>query len=412
MPQWIIDTTPDTDKVPANGNQPTDHDTEPSDPIPFNDASAPAADSMTANDNPVQLSRKEKRKRALEAPIAKYVRERIPLPVKKIADKKLKGTIKKSERMSKEAALKSLQAEMLNTEEGGYLEGEGMERTWKFKQDQLKDHLDVNTTRKMFDLKLDDFGPYALDYTRNGKYMLIGGRKGHVASFDWKEGKLESELQLRETVKDVKWLQNETMFAVAQKKYTYIYDKTGMELHCLKDHIEANKLDYLPYHFLLVTAGNAGYLKYQDISTGRLVAEHRTKLGKCNAMIQNPHNAIMHLGHANGTVTLWSPTMSSNLVKMQCHNGPIQSLAIDNSGTYFNFDCRYLATTGLDGHLKVWDIRTYKPLQNYFTPTPAGCVTISQKGLLAVGSGPHLTIWKDAFKTKQKVFEAYTRSHT
>lgn len=105
----------------------------------------------------------------------------------------------------------------------------------------------------MFELKLNDFGPYALDYTRNGKHMLIGGRKGHVASFDWKTGKLECEIQLRETVKDVTWLQNDTMFAVAQKKYTYIYDKTGLELHCLKDHIEANKLDFLPYHYLLVS---------------------------------------------------------------------------------------------------------------------------------------------------------------
>jgi U3 small nucleolar RNA-associated protein 7 len=85
---------------------------------------------------------------------------------------------------------------------------------------------------------------------------LIGGRKGHISSFDWKSGKIECELHLRETAKDVTWLHNETMFAVAQKKYTYIYDKTGLELHCLKEHIEANKLEFLPYHFLLVSVVN------------------------------------------------------------------------------------------------------------------------------------------------------------
>lgn len=56
-----------------------------------------------------------------------------------------------------------------------------------------------------FGLKLPDFGPYYIDYTRDGKYLLIGGRKGHVAAFDWREGKLMHEVHHRETVRDVKY---------------------------------------------------------------------------------------------------------------------------------------------------------------------------------------------------------------
>ena len=41
-------------------------------------------------------------------------------------------------------------------------------------------------------------------------------------------------VQVRETVRDVAFLHSEQFFAAAQKKYVYIYDKRGLEVHCLK----------------------------------------------------------------------------------------------------------------------------------------------------------------------------------
>ena len=41
-------------------------------------------------------------------------------------------------------------------------------------------------------------------------------------------------LQVKETVRDVQFLHNEQFFATAQKKYVYIYDKRGLEVHCLR----------------------------------------------------------------------------------------------------------------------------------------------------------------------------------
>ncbi|RUS21227.1 hypothetical protein BC937DRAFT_93282 [Endogone sp. FLAS-F59071] len=327
------------------------------------------------------------------AKMPKYQRGQ-PVRVRNIKDRKLKGNIKKQERKFHDAAYKAASSELLLTEEAGYLEAEGMERTYKFTQEQLIQNLDINSANKSFDLKLNDFGPYSLNYTRNGRHMLIGGRKGHVATFDWHTKKLGCELHLKETVRDVQWLHNQTMFAVAQKKYVYIYDRSGLEVHCLRKHVNINRLEFLPYHFLLASVGAGGWLKYQDTSTGQLITELRTKLGNCAVMTQNPYNAIIHLGHANGTVTLWSPNMSTPLVKMLTHRGPVQAMAVGHTG-------QYMATSGLDGQLKVWDVRTYKLLQEYYTPTPAGALSISQLGLLAVGWGPHVTVWKDAFKTKQ-----------
>ncbi|KJE91362.1 U3 snoRNP-associated protein Utp7 [Capsaspora owczarzaki ATCC 30864] len=301
---------------------------------------------------------------------------------KNVDDKKLKARLEKNERQMYDSAMKAARAEVLLPAEAGFLEADGIEKTYQFKQAQIAANVDMSSANKMFELDLPTLGPYRMSYTRNGRHMVIAGKKGHVATFDWKTGKLGCELHLMETCRDVKWLHNETMFAVAQKKYVYIYDHSGTEIHCLRKHIDVNRLDFLPYHFLLVSVGNAGYLKYQDTSTGQLVVEHRTKLGSCDVMRHNPYNAVELLGHTNGTVTMWSPNMTTPLVKMLCHR------------------CMYMTTAGLDGQMKVWDLRTYKELHSYYTPTPATSLDISQSGLLAVGHGPHIQVWKDALATK------------
>ena len=98
----------------------------------------------------------------------------------------------------------------------------------------------------------------------------------------------------------LRFLQDQTLYAVAQSKHVYMYDLNGVELHRLSHHIEPTKLEFLPYHWLLVSVGNPGVLVYQDVSTGQTICEHRTRLGACRAMCQNWHNAVIQLGHQNG----------------------------------------------------------------------------------------------------------------
>lgn len=190
--------------------------------------------------------------------------------VRSVKDKKLRGNLNKLENKYKDAILKAKDAEILLENHHGYLEPEGeLEKTYKVRQDELLNELPIESSRKCFELKLENLGPYVADYTRNGRGLLLAGRKGHISTIDWRGGELKCELQLQETVRDAKWLHNNQYFAVAQKKYVYIYDSAGVELHCLQKHIEVTNMEFLPYHFLLATIVSFYAMIVYDSINGR-----------------------------------------------------------------------------------------------------------------------------------------------
>lgn len=212
--------------------------------------SAPAAAPLRLSGSAGVVKKKQK-KRLFEP---EYVRH--------ISDKKLKGKMLHTENLLRESNKAAAKInEWLKPSDAGYLEAEGMERTWRFQQSEILQHVDAGAASKVFDLNLPVLGPYSLDFTRNGRFMLIGGVKGHLAMFDWQKSQLTCEVQVAETTHDVTFLHNELFFAAAQKKYVYIYDKRGIEIHCLRDHTEAYKLDFLPHHFLLCSIGEHGVLR-------------------------------------------------------------------------------------------------------------------------------------------------------
>lgn len=270
------------------------------------------------------------------------------------------------------------------------------EKTWRISQQDVVQAVDVASQAKKFDLRLENIGGggYRVDYTRNGRNLALASNHGHIASFDWQAGKLNSEIQLGETVRDIKYLHSDAFYAVAQKRYVYIYDGSGVEIHKMKQHIDVTRMEFLPYHYLLATVGNAGHLKYHDTSTGLMVAEHKTRMGAVQAMAQNKHNAIIHLGHQNGQVTLWSPNMSTPHVKLLAHLGPVHSIGIDPSSASMG---RYMATSGADGKVKVWDSRNWGQTVREWSVRSSGLheLDYSMKGMLAVGGKGGVTIYRD-----------------
>ncbi|ETW75333.1 hypothetical protein HETIRDRAFT_461283 [Heterobasidion irregulare TC 32-1] len=306
-----------------------------------------------------------------------------------IANKKLRTHLHRQSAHAARSKVLLRDAELLLPEEAGRMEVESeMDRTWRVGQDEIVRQVGAEVAKGRREMVLDG-GPYRARYTRNGRHMAVVGSKGHVATFDWQTGTMHSELQLQETCRDITFLQDHSHYAVAQKKYVFIYDRDGVELHRLKSHIEPTRLEFLPYHWLLASVGNTGFLKYQDTSTGQLVSDHRTKLGACRTMAQDAHTAVIHLGHQNGTLTLWTPNRAEPAVRLLAHVGPVCGVSVDPGSAG-----RYVATAGVDGAVKVWDCRNWRgAVRTWAARGGAAEVEWSQRGFLAVASGGTVNVY-------------------
>lgn len=107
-------------------------------------------------------------------------------------------------------------------------------------------------------------------------------------------------------------------------------------------------------------------------------------------MTQNLHNAVIHLGHQNGCITLWTPNLPHPAVQLLAHMGPVSSVSVDPSA-----GGRYMASSGKDGTVKVWDCRNWKGAIREWSTRGSGSeveVEWSQRGFLGVASGGNVNV--------------------
>jgi len=255
--------------------------------------------------------------------------------------------------------------------------------------------VDVGTRKKLFDFELNG-GPFVMNPTRNGRHVIVGGKGGQLSVVDRTTMNPLCDITVDETVLDATFLHNYTTFAAAQRKCTYIYDSiSGGEIHRVKDLDRVTHLDFLPFHFLLVSWAENGMIRYLDTSTGQMVAKHFSRMGPCHSLRQNMASSVVHAGHSDGSVTLWTPSIAEPVMKLQCHYGPVSALACH--------DQMNLITAGGEGKWKIWDLR--KPDKPFSTLSykgaPPTSIDVSQSGMIGIGNGVRVNVYhSESFKKK------------
>ncbi|WEL38711.1 U3 small nucleolar RNA-associated protein 7 [Encephalitozoon hellem] len=311
---------------------------------------------------------------------------------KRIIEEKIKSRRKIVERAHKDVA----SYDILRTESCGYIETDPDEKTYDLTQSKIRRHVSIKACEQAYDLKLDN-GPIYAKYSRNGMHMLLRNDRGYLASFNVKSMDLHFEIDVNDKIYDATYLHNERFIAVAQKNNIFIYDGCGVEIHCVRDNKDVFKMEYLPYHYLLASVSRKGFLRYQDVSTGKIVSQILMKSQEIASIKQNPMNAIIHTGSNKGVVSLWSPSSEEYLMKILCHKSAISSIEIERDG-------RSMITVGMDNRINIWDLRnTYTQLNTLKAKPGLTATSLSQKSMLALSYGDNVHIWKDFINSSGEV---------
>lgn len=256
-------------------------------------------------------------------------------------------------------------------------------------QAELQKYLPDQAASNIFELSLHA-GPYLATYDRSGANMLIAGQGGHLAMIRMVDKTLRMEMNVsNDTLFDACFLNNNALFCAARQREITIYDENGLEIHHLPRR-GALHLDYLPYHWLLTSICVGGFIEYVDISTGEKVSQITTRIPRASCLRHNPENALLGVSSLGRTsVSLFSPNLPDPAMIIDCGSGGIMRHCFSSNG-------EYLITAGVNGLLKVFDLRSYgTELAAFSLPSSSlSDLSISQTDVLAVASAHRIDFYK------------------
>ncbi|KRX45824.1 putative U3 small nucleolar RNA-associated protein 7, partial [Trichinella murrelli] len=233
--------------------------------------------------------------------------------------------------------LQAARSEILLPEEEGFLEADEGEQTYHVTQHDIIESVDLASSSKYFELNLPKFGPYRLDFTRNGRNVLLGGHVGHVAAFDWLNKALKFEINVMEAVRDVQYCitlvtdgkkaVGHFMATVGADRIVKVWDLRNYgELHRLKVPYSTSHMVFSQRGLLACSMGT--FIRvYKDIC--KLSSAEPYMIHNCKEVVTDlrfcPFEDVLGVGHRTGYCNLLIPgSGEANIDAFE--SNPFQSL--------------------------------------------------------------------------------------
>ncbi len=115
--------------------------------------------------------------------ISKYTKGSVNFSTKNVKHKGLRKTLEETKDRNINAATLTAATEVLLPSTAGFIEVESGEKVFKLKQKEILSNVDLNTAKNSIDLQLTKFGPYNVDYSKNGRYAICHANSNRLIIF-------------------------------------------------------------------------------------------------------------------------------------------------------------------------------------------------------------------------------------
>jgi hypothetical protein len=106
----------------------------------------------------------------------KYARGSLDFNAKKSKHKHLRKSLEETKEQIVHSAARTAATEILLQSDVGCIQMDNPhEKVYKLTQQTIKESVDINTAKNSFDLQLQNFGPYSVNFSRNGRFVLHSG---------------------------------------------------------------------------------------------------------------------------------------------------------------------------------------------------------------------------------------------